>query len=56
MNVYEAALTATSTAHGPWRVIPANSKLVRKLLLDALKKLKMRYPESLEGAADAVIV
>ncbi len=61
MKVYEAALSATSTAHAPWHVIPANSKQARNLtisslLIDTLKKLKMRYPEPVEGAANAVIV
>ena len=61
MKVYEAALSATSTAHAPWHVIPANSKQARNLtisslLIDTLKKLRMRYPEPVEGAANAVIV
>jgi len=61
MKAYEAALSATSTAHAPWHVIPANSKLARNLmisslLIDTLKKLKMRYPDPVEGASDIEIV
>jgi PPK2 family polyphosphate:nucleotide phosphotransferase len=57
MKVYEAALSATSTAHAPWHVIPANSKLARNLtisslLIDALEGLQMRYPDPAPGVAD----
>jgi PPK2 family polyphosphate:nucleotide phosphotransferase len=61
MNAYEAALSATSTEHAPWHVIPANNKLARNLmisdlLIEALERLKMRYPEPEEGATDTQIV
>ena len=61
MDAYEAALSATSTAHAPWHVIPANSKLARnlmisRLLIEALEGLKMRYPEPEEGISDTAIV
>jgi len=61
MEAHEAALSATSTAHAPWHVIPANSKLARnlmisRLLIQALEGLKMRYPEPVEGVADIRIV
>ena len=61
MKAYESALSATSTAHAPWHVIPANNKLARNLmvsslLVEALGKLKMRYPEPVEGVADTEIV
>ncbi len=61
MKAYEAALSATSTAHAPWHVIPANSKLARnlmvsRLLIKTLKGLKMRYPESAPGVTDIQIV
>ena len=54
MQAYEAAMSATSTAHAPWHVIPANSKLARNLmvsglLIETLEKLKMRYPKPVEG-------
>lgn len=60
MKAYEAALSATSTAHAPWHVIPANSKLARNLrvsslLIEALEALSMRYPEPVAGAADVLI-
>ncbi|OZA31115.1 MAG: polyphosphate kinase [Hydrogenophilales bacterium 17-61-9] len=60
MKAYEAALSATSTVHAPWHVIPANSKLARNLmvsglLIEALEKLKMRYPAPAEGLEDVVI-
>ena len=46
---YEAAIKATSTSHAPWYVVPADSKtnrnlLISKMLLDALKSLKLTYP------------
>jgi PPK2 family polyphosphate:nucleotide phosphotransferase len=61
MKAYEAALSATSTAHAPWHMIPANSKLARNLmvsnlLIEALEKLKMRYPKPVEGAARIEVV
>jgi PPK2 family polyphosphate:nucleotide phosphotransferase len=61
MAAYEAALSATSTAHAPWHVIPANSKLARnlmvsRLLIDTLDDLDMRYPDAVEGASDIKIV
>lgn len=61
MRAYEAALSATSTAHAPWHVIPANSKLVRNLhvsalLIETLEGLDMRYPDPVAGAADIEIV
>lgn len=60
MHAYEDALGATSTAHAPWYVIPANSKLARnliisELLIETLESLKMRYPEPEAGIADIVI-
>lgn len=56
MRVYEDALSATSTAHAPWHVIPANSKLARNLtvsriLIDTLESLDMRYPPAPEDVA-----
>ena len=46
---YEAAMKATSTSHSPWHVVPADSKtnrnlLISRLLLNALKSLKLTYP------------
>lgn len=61
MAAYEAALSATSTAHAPWHVIPANSKLARNLLvsgviIEALEGLDMRYPAPVAGAAATPII
>ena len=61
MDAYEAALSATSTDHAPWHVIPANNKLARNLLvsgllIEALEDMKMRYPEPESGISDIEIV
>jgi PPK2 family polyphosphate:nucleotide phosphotransferase len=49
MQAYEQAINATSTEHAPWYIIPADSKtnrnlLISRLLLNALKSLKLKYP------------
>ena len=49
MVAYENAMSATSTKYAPWYVVPADSKINRnliisKLLLNALKGLKLSYP------------
>ena len=54
MAAYSQAIGATSTAHAPWYVVPANSKLQRNLIVanaicDTLESLKLAYPESLPG-------
>jgi PPK2 family polyphosphate:nucleotide phosphotransferase len=51
MQAYEACLTATSTHHGPWHVVPADDKenarlIVSQIVLDALDNLKMAYPKT----------
>ena len=48
---YEDCLTATSTEHAPWFVVPADDKLNARLIIsqvvtNALKKLKMEYPKA----------
>jgi len=48
-QAYEQALKATSTQYAPWYVIPADSKtnrnlLISRLLLNALKGMKLSYP------------
>jgi PPK2 family polyphosphate:nucleotide phosphotransferase len=48
-RAYENLLAATSTAHAPWTVVPANSKTHRNLMIatlvrDTLKALDLRYP------------
>jgi len=54
MKAYEACLSATSTKHGPWYVVPADDKenarlIISQVILDTLKELKMSYPEPTEA-------
>lgn len=49
-KAYEACLSATSTEHAPWYVVPADDKdnarvIVSRLVLDALEALHLEYPE-----------
>jgi PPK2 family polyphosphate:nucleotide phosphotransferase len=49
VKAYEECLSATSTHHAPWYVVPADDKddarlIVSQIVLDALKGLKMSYP------------
>jgi PPK2 family polyphosphate:nucleotide phosphotransferase len=51
MKAYEACLTATSTQHAPWHVVPADDKenarlIVSKIILDTFNELKMAYPKT----------
>jgi len=60
MLAYEDVLSKTSTKDAPWFIVPANRKWVRDLvissvLVDALKSLKMKFPES-EEKLDGVVV
>ena len=46
---YEAVMKATSTDYAPWYMVPADSKtnrnlLISRILLNALKSLKLAYP------------
>jgi len=50
VKAYEACLSATSTHHAPWYVVPADDKesarlIVSRIVLDALKDLNMAYPK-----------
>jgi PPK2 family polyphosphate:nucleotide phosphotransferase len=50
-TAFEACLTATSTHHAPWYVVPADDKenarlIVSRIVLDALGDLKMSYPKT----------
>jgi PPK2 family polyphosphate:nucleotide phosphotransferase len=50
MKAYEACLSATSTHHAPWYIVPADDKenarlIVSRIVLDALGELKMAYPK-----------
>jgi PPK2 family polyphosphate:nucleotide phosphotransferase len=49
MAVYEACLSATSTAIAPWHVVPADDKknarlIISQIILDTFTALKMSYP------------
>lgn len=51
MEAYEDCLSATSTAHAPWYIVPADDKenarlLVSQIILDALQGLKLHYPKT----------
>jgi PPK2 family polyphosphate:nucleotide phosphotransferase len=51
MEAYEACLSATSTHHAHWYIVPADDKenarlIVSKIVLDALNGLKMKYPRT----------
>ena len=50
MRAYEQCLSATSTKDSPWFVVPADDKantqlIVSRIIVEALKELKMKYPE-----------
>ena len=49
MNAYEKCLSATSTRHAPWYIVPADNKentrlIVSAIVVDTLEQLKMSYP------------
>ncbi|MBK5293689.1 MAG: polyphosphate kinase 2 family protein [Acidobacteriia bacterium] len=51
MKAYEACLSTTSTRTAPWYIVPADDKentqlIVSRIILDALKGLRMTYPKS----------
>jgi PPK2 family polyphosphate:nucleotide phosphotransferase len=50
MKAYEDCLTATSTRHAPWYIVPADDKLNARLIIsqtvmDTLAALKLSYPK-----------
>jgi PPK2 family polyphosphate:nucleotide phosphotransferase len=50
-KAYEECLTATSTRHSPWYVIPADDKenarlIISRIIMESLKSLKMSFPRS----------
>jgi PPK2 family polyphosphate:nucleotide phosphotransferase len=52
-EAFEDCLNATSTHHAPWYVVTADDKenarlIVSRIILDALKGLKMAYPKTTE--------
>jgi hypothetical protein len=49
MRAYEECLSATSSTHAPWFVVPADDKqnarlIVSRVVLDTMKSLRMQYP------------
>ena len=49
-RAYEDALTNCSTPYAPWHIVPADQKwyrnyVVSAIVVDALKRLKMKYPQ-----------
>jgi PPK2 family polyphosphate:nucleotide phosphotransferase len=51
MKAYEKCLSATSTKHAPWYIVPADDKLntrliVSRILLDCVEALRLSYPKS----------
>jgi PPK2 family polyphosphate:nucleotide phosphotransferase len=54
VSAYEDAINATSTAHAPWYVVPANRKWYRNLVVartiaDTLEAMDPRYPQCAPG-------
>jgi PPK2 family polyphosphate:nucleotide phosphotransferase len=54
MKAFETVLSETSTEYAPWYIIPANRKwyrdlVVSQIIVDALEKLNMVYPEPAEN-------
>ena len=54
MKAYEKCLSATSTHHTPWYIVPADDKLNARLIvshvvLDTLAQLRLSYPKSSAG-------
>jgi PPK2 family polyphosphate:nucleotide phosphotransferase len=50
-KAYEECLAATSTAHAPWYIVPADDKenarlIVSAIVLDAFSKFRMHYPKA----------
>jgi len=51
MTAYEECLSATSTRHAPWYIVPADNKengrlIVSQAVLDAFRGLDLRYPKA----------
>jgi PPK2 family polyphosphate:nucleotide phosphotransferase len=59
MKAYEKCLSATSTHHAPWYIVPADDKpnarlIVSRIVLDTLEELRMSYPKSSAGRRRAL--
>jgi PPK2 family polyphosphate:nucleotide phosphotransferase len=51
MRAFEKCLSATSTKHAPWYVVPADDKLnarliVSRIVLDTMEELNLKFPQS----------
>ncbi|GIV65624.1 MAG: polyphosphate kinase [Bellilinea sp.] len=60
MQAYEDVLNKTSTDYAPWYIVPSNKKWYRNLvvasvLVEALKGLKMQFPQPKEDLSQVVI-
>jgi PPK2 family polyphosphate:nucleotide phosphotransferase len=58
---YETALTRCSTAHAPWRVIPADKKwrrnaIIARIVRETLEEMDPRYPKAAWKPGDFKIV
>lgn len=54
MQAFEDVISATSTQHAPWYIVPANQKWHRNLVVaervvEALERLKLTTPPGPEG-------
>jgi PPK2 family polyphosphate:nucleotide phosphotransferase len=54
MRAYEKCLSATSTQHAPWYIVPADDKLnarliVSRIVLDTVEGLELSYPKTTPG-------
>ena len=59
-RAYADAIGETSTVHAPWFIVPSDRKwyrnlVVSTLLIDALERLDLRYPEPAAGIEHIVI-
>jgi len=60
-RAYEDALNCCSTAWSPWHIVPADRKWVRdyviaRVVVDALEKLKLKWPKPKEDLSNIKIV
>jgi PPK2 family polyphosphate:nucleotide phosphotransferase len=54
IKAYEKCLSATSTHHAPWYIVPADDKpnarlIVSRIVLDTIEELRLSYPKSSAG-------
>ena len=60
MKAYEDSIAKTSTDYAPWYIVPSNRKWYRDLvistvLVEALEKLKMEFPQPFENL-DSILI